>query len=325
MNRRRSLLIGMCAAIAAPCAFAAQQASPKRIGLIGQNTADTLKPWLAGFHAEMQRLGHTQDRDYVIEFRSSGGNTERLTEVVAELVAMRPSAIIASNTSAALALKAATTDVPILLVFVSDPLVAGLVTNLVKPGGNITGLFAMADELQPKLLELIREIVPKLERVGSLFNPGAAAEQRQYERLAGAAEKLGVRVIRAPAPPGADLPSVFARLAREKAGAVIVQGGINQSRRTAIAAEAAKYRMPAIYRQVEFVHEGGLISYGPDFAGQFRRLASYVDKIFRGARPGELPIEQATKLELVVNLKAAKAIGIAIPHSILLRADKVIE
>jgi ABC-type uncharacterized transport system substrate-binding protein len=270
-----------------------------------------------------------EGRNVVIEYRSAEGKVERYPDLAAKLVALKVDVIVAANSPAALAAKQATRALPIVFAVAADPVTDGLVTSLAQPGGNVTGLSNLAPELVGKRLEQLKQAVPGVSRVAVLWQPGAVGERTEKDMLKGAdvaAQVLGVRLQRVEARGPDDFDRAFSDMTRARAGALIVLGGtmfFNERKR--LVDLAAKNRLPAVYPWREFVDGGGLMSYGPNFADLFRRAATYVDKILKGAKPGDLPVEQPTKFELVINLKTAKALGLTIPPSMLGRADHVVE
>jgi len=265
----------------------------------------------------------------VIEYRDAEGKSERLPALAAELVALKVDVIFAGGTPQALAAKQATRTLPIVFATAADPVGSGLVTSLARPGGNVTGLSILAPALVGKRLELLTQALPGVSRVAVLWQPGGHDERTDNDILkeAGvAARVLGVRLqfveVRGPA----DFDRAFSDMTRARAGALTVLTGImflNERRR--LVDLTAKNRLPAVYGGRDFVDAGGLLSYGPNLADLYRRAATYVDNILKGAKPGDLPVEQPTKFELVINLKTAKALGLTIPPSLLQRADQVIE
>jgi putative ABC transport system substrate-binding protein len=265
----------------------------------------------------------------VIEYRSAEGNVERFPAVAAELVALKVDIIVAPATPAALAAKQATKTLPIVFIAVGDPVTSGLVSSLARPGGNVTGLSILDPDLVGKCLEQLKQAVPGVSRVAVLWHPGAFPEPTEKDMLKGAevaARSLGVRLQFVEARGPADFDRAFSEMARAGAGALSVLSGLMFfNERRGLVDLAAKNRLPAVYAGCDFVDAGGLMAYGANRADLFRRAATYVDKILKGAKPADLPVEQPTKFELVINLKTAKALGLTIPPSLLQRADQVIE
>jgi len=282
-------------------------------------------PLVETFRDALQNLGYTEGRNLSIEYRWAEGRDERLPDLAADLVRLKVDVIVAAGRPAVTAAKQATTTIPIVMPVAGDPARVGLVASLARPGGNVTGLAALDEELPGKWIELLKDTLPKLARVAILWDP--AYGQSPLATSESAARHLGVqvKVLRAGRPE--DLDAAFAQARRDRAEALIVlSSAFFYARRTQLVALAAKQRLPTIYHQKEFVvGSGGLMSYGPDFHDLFRRSAGYVDKILKGAKPSDLPIEQPTKFEFVVNLKTAKTLGLTIPQSLLVRADQVVE
>jgi putative ABC transport system substrate-binding protein len=277
----------------------------------------------------LRDLGYVEGRNVVIEYRFAEGKLERYPALAAELVALKVDVIVAPITPAALAAKQATKTIPIVFVAVGDPITDGLVTSLARPGGNVTGLSLLFPELVGKCLEELKQAVPGVSRVAVLWQPGAVGERTEKDMLKGAevaARALGVRLQFVEARGPADLDRAFSDITKARAGALtVLPGNMFFSERRRLVDLAAKNRLPAVYPLREFVDAGGLMSYGASNADMFRRAATYVDKILKGAKPADLPVEQPTKFELVINLKAAKVLGLTIPQSLLGRADEVVQ
>jgi ABC-type uncharacterized transport system substrate-binding protein len=310
-----------------PVAAEAQQAA--KVARIGWLTPDRNHPREEAFLQGLRDLGYVEGRNVVIEYRSAEGKLERLPALAAELVSLKVDVIVPSVTAAALAAKQATRAIPIVFPAVSDPVATGLVTSFARPGENVTGLSFFTPELVGKSMELLKEAVPRVSRIAVLWQPGAYAEHQGQALLKAAdvaAQTLGVRLQVVAARGPDDFERAFSEMtgARADALTVLVSATFVQARRR-LADLAAKNRLPAMYPLREAVEAGGLMSYGPNVLDQYRRAASYVDKILKGAKPADLPVEQPTKFELVINLKAAKALGLMIPASVLARADQVID
>ncbi len=312
-----------------PVAVEAQQAAKiARIGYLAGDLAGS--PQLPeAFRQGPRDLGYVEGRNVVIETRDAEGKRERLPALAAELVALRIDVILAVSTLEALAAKQATKTLPIVFASSGDPVTSGLVASLARPGGNATGLSILAPELVGKCLELLKQAVPGVSRVAVVFAPGAYPERAERDMLKEAevaARALGVRVQFVEARGPADIDRAFSDMTKARAGALTLWSTpmfFNERRR--LVDLAAKNRLSAVYPWREFVDAGGLMAYGPNFADIFRRAASYVDKILKGAKPADLPVEQPTKFELMINLKTAKALGLTIPPSLLGRADEVIQ
>src|SRR3989449_1069535 len=323
-------LIGLAVILSlvlAPLAAEAQQAAKvPRIGylVVDQAASPHLRE---AFLQELRDLGYVEGRDLVIEYRSAEGKSEQLSALAAELVALKVDVIVAPSTVAALAAKQATRTLPI--VSVAIPVASGLVTSLARPGGNVTGLAFFSPELVGKCLEQLKQAVPGVSRVAVLWQPGGQGERTGKDMLQGAevaARALGVRLQLVEARGPADIDRAFSDMSRARADALTVLGTpmfFDQRRR--LVDLAAKNRLPAVYGLREYVDAGGLMVYGPNITDNYRRAATYVDKILKGAKPGDLPVEQPTKFEFVINLKTAKQIGVTIPPNVLARADKVIK
>jgi len=326
---RRETVLALLVLGAAPFATEAQQAAKiARIGYLALNLAAT--PHLPdAFRRGLRELGYGEGRNVVIEYRDAAGKVERLLALAAELVALKVDVIVAPNTVAALAAKQATKTIPIVFADTSDPVTSGLVTSLSRPGGNVTGGSNLNSELVGKCLELLTQAVPGVSRIAVLWQPGGLDERTERDRLERAevaARALGVRLRLVEARGPADFDRAFSEIARTRANALTVLPSIMfLIERRRLVDLAAKNGLPAVYAWREFVEAGGLMSYGSDVADLYRRAATYVDKILKGAKPADLPIEQPTKIELVINLRAARALGLTIPQSLLLRADQIVE
>jgi len=329
MERRTFMAMLTGDLLASPLAAEAQQAAKvARIGYLSPNLAAS--PHLReAFIQGLRDLAYVEGRNLVIEYRDAEGKLERLPALAAELVALKVDVIVAPPTPAALAAKQATRTLPIVFAVAADPVTSGLVTGLARPGGNVTGLSIFAPELVGKCLEQLKQAVPGVSRVAVLWQPGALGERTEKEMLKEAevaARALGVRPQFVEARGPADLDRAFSDMTKARAGALTMLGSVMFFReRRRLVALAAQNRLPAVYPWREVVDAGGLMSYGANLADNLRRAATYVDKILKGAKPGDLPVEQPTKFELVINLKTAKALGLTIPQSVLGRADQVIQ
>jgi putative ABC transport system substrate-binding protein len=307
----------------------AQAQQPKkvpRIGFLGFTSLSAIAARIEAFQQGLHEFGYVEGKNIVVEYRSAEGELDRLPELAAELVRLKVEAIVTSGPSVTRAVKEATTTIPIVMGFDTDPVGNGFVASLARPGGTITGLSVVSPEISGKQLELLKEIVPKLSHVavlGASTNPGNAQSLKETELAAGA-YKVQFQYLNVLSPK--DIETAFRAASKGHAGAVLVLASpLIESHRTQITDLAAKDRLPAIYYAPEFVEAGGLMSYGTSFPDLFRRAAMYVDKILKGAKPADLPVEQPMKFELVINLKAAKQIGLTIPPNVLARADKVIK
>ena len=327
MKRRKFIALVGGAALGWPVAASAQQpAKVARIGYLASNLA--VGPHLQeAFLQGLRDLGYVEGRNVVIEYRDAEGKFERLPALAADLVALKVDVILAPGTPHALATKQATRTLPIVFAAATDPVTDGLVTNLARPGGNLTGLSVLG--LIGKRLELLTQAVPGISRVAVLWQPGALSERTEQDMLKDAevvARALGVRLQFVEARAPADFDRAFSDMTRARADALTgLWGSMFFNERKRLVDLAAKNRLPAVYPLREYVDAGGLIAYGPNLADSFRRAAAYVDKILKGAKPGDLPVEQPTKFELVINVKIAKALSLEVPPSLLVRADEVIE
>ena len=323
---RRTLLRAMLAGVAlAPLASLGQQ-QPKvwRIGFLASGSSST--QFYEGFRQGMRELGYVEGRNCVLERRFADGKYERLPGLAAELVRLKVDVIVAGATPSVQAAHQATTKIPIVLVAVPDPVGEGFVRSLSRPGGTITGLSTIVTEVSIKHLELLRAAIPKLSRVAVLINPLNPSDSLILEQIHGAAYITGVKVLPVEASTASQIEAGFGAMTRARTGALIVAADeFFDVQRNQIATLAVKNRLPTIFSNRELTEAGGLMSYGQDLAEHYRRAATYVDKILKGAKPSDLPVEQPTLLELVINRKTAKALGLAIPKELLLRADKVIE
>lgn len=311
----------------APVAAEAQTATKVyRIGVLEVVPVASNATNLRAFGQGLRELGYVEGQNFVIEYRSADGRAERFPDLASELVGLKVDVIVTRGTPAALAAKHATGTIPIVMASSGDPVRAGIVASLAHPGANVTGLSAFATDVQGKLLEVLREVVPQIARVAFLFNMSNPVLQAQWNEAEPTARSMGLRSQLLDVRTVRDLESAFGAAARQRADAVIVGiDALTQAHRGQIVGALAKRHLPAISREREFVDAGGLMSYGIHYADSYRRAATYVDKILKGARPADLPVEQPTKLELVINLRTAKALGLTIPPSILVRADQVIE
>ena len=325
MRRREFItLLGGTAASWPLAGRAQQRAKVPTIGFLGAATASAWEQWVAAFVERLRELGWIQGQTVTIEYRWANGRNDRYAEIAAEFVRLKVDLIVTSG-GAVLAAKRASSDIPIVFAVAVDPVAGGLVTNLARPGGNVTGLSIQGADLAGKRLEIAREIVPRLNRLAILTNvgyPAAALEMGQVEAIARA---LGFEVLTLDIRRADDIKQSFEALKGRADALYVVVEPLVISNRVQINDLALAARVPTICGTRDFVAAGGLMSYGPNFPSLFRRAADYVDKILRGARPGDIPVEQPTKFDLVVNLKTAKALGLEVPPTLLARADEVIE
>jgi putative ABC transport system substrate-binding protein len=326
MRRREFTMLLGGAAVARPLAARAQQPIGKirHLGVLlpgpptsslGNATRDRLR-----------ELGYTEGRDVILETRRAEGKLERLTELAAELASLKVDAIITFSTPAAIAARKATVTIPIIFVNVGDPVGAGVVPSLARPGGNATGLSLLATELSAKRLEILLEIAPQTSHVAMLWNDTNTGMVLRAREAQDAAAKLGVTIHSIGVHDLIDFDPAFARIESSRVDALLtLVDPFTSQHRKRIVDFAAQRRLPAIYEAREFVESGGLICYGPNPLAIERRAAEYVDKIFKGAKPADLPVEQPTKFEMLINMKTAKALSLSIPQSVMLRADQVVE
>jgi putative ABC transport system substrate-binding protein len=311
--------------LAARVAAAAQPAGKvPRIGLL--RVWSPPDPLVDAFGQALRGLGHTEGQTIAIEYRYAEGKPDRLPALAAELVGLKVDVIVAQGSVAVRAAQQATSTIPIVMAAAGDPVAAGFVASLARPGGNITGLVNFGPELAAKRLDVLKEAAPAVSRVAVVSNPGNPAHPLEWQAAQEAAQALGVALL--PLTVGAPqaIEPAFKTMARQRAaGLMFLPDALYSSHRTQIVGLAARRRLPAIYDQRAYVDAGGLMAYGPSYADLYRRAAAYVDKILKGAKPADLPVEQPTRIEFVVNLKAANTLGLTIPRSILMRADQVIQ
>jgi len=301
-----------------------QPAFPRHVGVLAVSFSAESKE-AKQFRRGLLDAGYVEGRDVVIEWRYANGDYARAPELAADLVQRKVDVIVVQSTPAAQAVKRATSTIPIVMASVADPVGSGLVASLAHPVGNVTGLSLMATDLSAKRLQLLKEAIPRLTRVAVLWNPATPWHPKVIEELKTAASSLSIELQFVSARTPEEIGPAFSAVNRAHAQALyFIEDAFFFTYRTTILKLALKARIPVIYGYREFADEGGLMSYGPNRGDLLRQAAGYVDKILKGAKPGDLPIEQPTKFELVINLKTAKALGITIPESILLRADEVI-
>jgi putative ABC transport system substrate-binding protein len=327
MNRKITAFT-LCTMFLALCTSAAAQQSTKipRIGFLSTSSLSANAARTEAFRQGLRELGYVEGKNIVIDWRSAEGKADRLPALAAELVRLKVDIIVSSGPTATRSANEATVTIPIVIAFDSDPVGSGFVASLARPGGNITGLSTLAPEISGKLVELLKEIVPRLSRVavlGTSTTPGYAPVLKEMELAAGA---LKVKLQNLDVLSPKDIETAYRAASKGRAQAVLVRGGpVLTSQRTQVVELAVKSRLPAIYNVAEFVEAGGLMTYSVSMTDLYRRAATYVDKILKGAKPADLPVEQPTKFELIINLKAAKQIGLTIPPNVLVRADKVIK
>lgn len=327
MNRRTAvgqLAAAVCAVALAPRGFA--QARHYRIGFLTSASPDAYRPSLDALLAALTQHGYVQGRNLVLEQRWSDNPAAPLDQHAGELASIPVDVIVTWGTPATAAVQKATRSIPIVMANTADPLGSRFVTSLARPGGNITGVSSISTDLSGKLLSLLKEILPTATRIGVLRNPGNPVTRRHLQNAQRAAKELGVELIVAEVPAAGDLDAAFASLKAARVdGAIALADPAFVTRREQFASLALGHRIAVAFQRSENVDAGGLISYSADLREQFRLAAGYVHRILQGSAPGELPVVQPTKVELVANLKTARALGISIPQAILLRADRVIE
>jgi putative tryptophan/tyrosine transport system substrate-binding protein len=326
MRRRDLIAVSGGAVMAWPLRAVAQKQGIRVIGLLSPFTRAEAEPWHQAFRQGLQELGWTEGDKVRFEYRYADGHNERLPDLAADLVRLTPDVIVVTvNSDAGPAMKA-TKTIPIVMAGPGDPVETGLIASLAHPGGNVTGLTNIDTDLAAKRLQLLKEVAPDISRVAVLWDPRIAFSARAWREIQDPARQLGISLRSLELHSNGEVDATLARAVEaHDEGLFALQGPIFVVNEKRIADFAVKHRLPSISHLPEFVRYGGLLSYGADRADLFRRAATYVDKILKGARPADLPVEQASKFQLVVNLKTAKALGLAVPQSILTRADEVIE
>jgi putative tryptophan/tyrosine transport system substrate-binding protein len=325
--RRRKFITLMGAAAAWPLAASAQQPAVPVVGFVNPTSAQSFARPLSAFLKGLGETGYVEGRNVAIEYRWAENRNDRLSAMVADLVRRQVSVIAATSTSAAVAAKAATTTIPIVFEIGSDPIQLGLVASLSRPGGNITGATQLVQEVTPKMLELLHELLPTAHVMALLVNPTSPALAQTYtSKVQAAAHTLGLELHVLNASSERDFDGVFARLIELRAGGLVIGAeAFFTSHSEQLAALAAHYGVPTIYKGREFAAAGGLMSYGSDITDSYRLAGIYTGRVLKGAKPADLPVQQATKIELYINLKTAKALGINVPLPVSGRADEVIE
>jgi len=323
---RFCLTLLLAIAAASPPTDAQQPSRIPKIGFLA-TAGQLLAPNIAAFRLGLRELGYIEGKTVLLEVRLSGDAVERLPQLARELVALKPDVIVATNDVAIASVRRETQTIPIVMAFSSDPAGAGFVASLARPGGNVTGLSTLSPETSGKRLELLRELVPGLSRVAFLWTPDSRGNLLDYKETEAVARSLHVELQSIELFRVEDLDRAFSAVTKGRAQALIVPAGnpIIIARQDQVASFAQRSRLPSIHGARQYVDNGGLMSYGPSTAELFRRAATYVDKILKGAKPADLPVEQPTQFELVINLKTAKVLGLNIPQSLLARADEIIE
>src|SRR5215510_8586641 len=311
----------------APLTAEAQPASRlPRIGFLGNSTAALEANLVGPFREGLRDLGYVEGRNVLIEYRWAEGKYDRFPVLIGELLALKVAVIVTAGTPATLAVKKATTSVPLIMTAVGDPVGTGIVPSLSRPGGNITGLTAISTELDAKRLELLREVVPSVSYIAVLWNAASPLQVLAEKQVHVAAEVLGMRVLSLGVKNEEEIKNALAVMTRERPGALLVLADrLLLHHRALIMDFAIRHRLPGVHAYRELVEAGGLMSFGPSYAGMHKRAAYFVDRILKGAKPGDLPVERPPTFDLVVDLKAAKALGLTIPQSVLLRATEIIQ
>ena len=330
MIGRRKLLIGVGSSIlSASLPSYAQPAKVSRIGVLtlrSRSTPASPEPFYDAFTQAMRELGYVEGKNLVIEARFAEGKSERLPGLAAELIDLKPAVIVTHAMNATEALRRATSTIPIVVSPLNDPVGRGLAASLARPGGNITGMAMMASDVSPKQLELLKAMVPALSQVAILANPGNPSHPAVLKVVQASVQQLGIKVLVLNASTGEEIERAFAVMTQERADAgIALSDPFFTGQRRQIPALALKHRLPMMFAQREFVVAGGLMSYGANLNDLYRGAAIYVDKILKGANPGDLPIEQPTRIHLALNRKTAKALGLTIPSQLLLRADEAVD
>jgi putative ABC transport system substrate-binding protein len=326
---KKKILLFACASLILAWVQSAEAQQPKkvaRIGFLGNSTAALEANLIGPFRDGLRDLGYVEGRNILIEYRWAEGKYERFPALFAELIALKVDVIVTAGTPATQAYQKAKTSVPLVMIAVGDPVGTGIVASLSRPGGNITGLTSISPELEGKRIELLREVIPKLSHIAVMWNPKNAYHAIENKEVETAAGALKIKVLYLGVEAEEHLDNAFAQILKDKPQALLVLADrVFLHNRARIMDFAVQHRLPGIYAYLELVEAGGLMSYGPSYADMHRRAAAYVDKILKGAKPAELPVERPMKFELVINLKAAKQIGLTIPPNVLARADKVIK
>jgi putative tryptophan/tyrosine transport system substrate-binding protein len=324
---KRSITFAVSALLFALCIGAeAQQAKVARIGFLGNSTSELEANLIGPFREGLRELGYIEGKNIAIEWRWAEGKYERFPGLIAELIGSKAELIVTAGTPASLAVKKATTTIPLVMIAVGDPVGSGLIASLAHSGGNVTGLTSISPELDGKRLELLREVVPNISHVAVMWNPTSPLQVVAEKATRAAAQPMGIRILSLGVHADEQFDHAFATIRKEKPGALLVLADrLFLHNRARIMEFAIHNRLPGVHAYVELVEAGGLMSYGPSYSGMHKRAAYYVDKILKGTNPADLPIEAPAKFELVVNVKAAKQIGVSIPPSVLYRADRVLK
>jgi len=324
IDRRAFVIVGLTCSVGAPLLRAQSTRAPAQLGFL-RIVAPT-KEYVEALEQGLRDHGHVPGRDVVLSYRYADGREDQLGRLARELVERKVAIILVAGNQAAIAARNATRTIPIVMAVVNDPVAIGLVASLARPGGNITGTSLLSSTLAGKRLELLKQILPRVSRVAVLLNKDNPAHRVAWTETLSAAARLRLEVLSFEVQGAASFDEAFDRMARARVEAlVLLEDALFGTERARLAALAAKARLPAVYGQRNSVDDGGLMSYGPSITEAYWNAGSFVDRILKGAKPGDLPIEQPTKFELVINLKTARVLGLVIPQSMLLRADEVIQ
>jgi putative ABC transport system substrate-binding protein len=324
IDRRTFVTVGLFSALPAPALYAQQARPPVRLGFL--RIVAPPRIYIDAFEQGLRDRGYAPGRDVEIEYRFAEGREEELDRLAKELVARKVAIIVVAGNQAIRAARTATRAIPIVMAVANDPVAVGLVTSLARPGGNITGTTLLSSTLVGKRLEIVQQLIPKVTRVAVLLNKDNPAHAVAWKETLGAAGTLRITVQPIEVQGADTFDGAFARMVKDRAEAVVLfEDAMFATERLRLVALASAMRMPAVYGQRNSVDDGGLISYGPSIADAYRNAATFVDKILKGGKPADLPIEQPTRFELVINMKTAKALGLTIPQSLLVRADEVIQ
>jgi ABC-type uncharacterized transport system substrate-binding protein len=326
LTSAKALVLGALLLATSVSVWAQQPKKVPRIGFLGNSTAALEANLVGPFRQGLRDLGYVEGQNIVIEYRWAEGKYERFPALLAELIASKVDVIVTAGTPATQAYQKAGTSIPLVMVAVGDPVGNGIIASLNRPGGNITGLTSISPELEGKRIELLREVIPKLTHIAVLWNPKNAFHAIENKEVEVVAAALRMKVLYVGVEVQEQIDSAFAQILKDRPGALLVLADRDFLHNRALIMDfAVKHHLPGVYAYIELVDAGGLMSYGPNYADMHRRAATYVDKILKGAKPADLPVERPMKFELVVSLKAAKRIGVTIPQSVLYRADKVIK
>jgi putative ABC transport system substrate-binding protein len=323
MKRRE--FVGLLGGLAAAWPLAARGQQARTVGWLGGGTATSQSQWAYAFSQQLRVLGWNDGGNLTLEYRWADGRPERLAEIADEFVRLKVDAILAAGTDAALAAKRATNTIPIVFPVGGDPVGVGLVASLARPGANVTGISDQGADLAAKRLELLNEVVAGIKQVAVLANPGYSASTLEFDEVQSASRKLGVEIVQLNVPRSEDIEPALATIRGRAQVLYVIGDPLLHANRVRLNVFARSVRLPTIYPQREYLDAGGFISYGPNFPDLNRRAADMVDKVLRGAKPADLPVEQPTKFDFVINLTTAKVLGIEVPPTLLARANEVIE